>query len=214
MMWQIKYALKYLHNNNRNLNTAEHVRDDAIKIELLDGAEAIAIISASYKITRELIAEYHADFPSINFLCGYRKECIWEGRAITYAQENQIGWGNAGSLSDAVESGDFINAEHKLYFFSYRLIRQMSSIADLNREYDRVFTMSLKNGKIYRVGMIMEYEPTADSIRTFWDQFGPIDIAWNINPNGSPTQQAINTGLELGCEVVKWEELKQLMRNC
>ncbi|MCK0770123.1 hypothetical protein [Chromohalobacter canadensis] len=212
MMWQIKFALEYLHENT-SLVSAEHIRDDAIKIELHDGSEVIAIISASYKITRELVAQYHSYFPRMNFLCGYRKECIWEGEAIKYAQENQIGWGNAGSLSDAVESGDFIKAEHKLYFFSYRLIRQMGSIAELNREYDRVFTMSLKSGKNYRVGMIMEYEPTADSIRTFWDQFGPIDIAWNINPNGSPTQQAINAGLELGCEVVKWEELKQLMRG-
>lgn len=212
MMWQIRFALEYLQKNT-NLNSAEHIRDDAIKIELHDGAEVIAIISASYQITPELVAQYHADFPSMSFLCGYRKECIWEGGAIRYAQENQIGWGNAGSLSDAVESGDFINAEHKLYFFSYRLIRQMSSVTELDREYDRVFTMSLRNGKTYRVGMIMEYEPTADSIRTFWDHFGPIDIAWNINPNGSPTQQAINAGQELGCEVVKWEELKQLMRN-
>jgi hypothetical protein len=211
-MWQIKFALEYLQKNVK-LNSAEYIRDDAIKIELQDGAEAIAIISASYNITRELVAQYHADFPNISFLCGYRKECIWEGGAITYAQENQIGWGNAGSLSDAVESGDFINTEHKHYFFSYRLIRQMRSTANLDREYDRVFTMSLRNGKSYRVGMIMEYEPTADAIRTFWDQFGPIDVAWNINPNGSPTQQAINAGRELGCEVVKWEDLKKLMGN-
>ena len=213
MMWQIRFALEYLQKNVK-LNSAEHIRDDAIKIELHDGAEVIAIISASYQITRELVAQYHAAFPSMNFLCGYRKECISEGGAITYAQENQIGWGNAGSLSDAVESGDFINAEHKLYFFSYRLIRQMSLITNLDREYDRVFIMSLRNGKSYRVGMIMEYEPTADAIRTFWDQFGPIDVAWNINPNGSPTQQAINAGQELGCKVVKWEDFKQLMRNC
>lgn len=211
-MWQIKYALEHLQKSVK-LNSVEHIRDDAIRIELHDGAEVIAIISASYKITRELVAQYHADFPSMIFLCGYRKECIWEGGAITYAQENQIGWGNAGTLSDAVESCNFINAEHKFYFFSYRLIRQMSSITHLDREYDRVFTMSLRNGKSYRVGMIMEYEPTVDAIRTFWDQFGPIDVAWNINPNGNPTQQAINTGQELGCAVVKWEELKQLMRN-
>ena len=211
-MWQIKFTLEYLQRNVK-LNSAKHIRDDAIKVELVDGTEVIAIISASYQITRELIARYHSDFPSMNFLCGYRKECIWEGGAITYARENQIGWGNAGSLSDAVESGNFVSAEHKHYFFSYRLIRQMSAITDLDREYDRVFTMSLENGKSFRVGMIMEYEPTADAIRTFWDRFGPIDVAWNINPNGNPTQQAINAGQELGCKVVKWEELKQLIRN-
>ena len=212
MKWQVKYALEYL-QKNKKLHSAEHIRDDAIKIELIDGSEVIAIISDTYKMTAELATQYHAEFPDMIFLCGYRKECIWEGGAIRYAQENEIGWGNAGSLSDAVESGVFINAEHKLYYFSYRLIRQMSSVTNLDREYDRVFTMSLRNGHTYRVGMIMEYEPTADAIRTFWDQFGPIDVAWNINPNGSPTQQAINAGQELGCEVVKWKELKLLMRD-
>lgn len=212
MMWQIKFALEYL-QRSAGFRSAEHIRDDSVKIELKDGSEIIAIISATYKMTAELVAQYHADFPNMSFLCGYRKECIWEGGAIRYAQENQIGWGNAGSLSDAIESGDFISAEHKHYFFSYRLIRQMRSIVNLSREYDRVFTMTLRNGKTYRVGMIMEYEPTADAIRTFWDQFGPIDIAWNINPNGNPTQQAINTGRELGCEVVKWVELRQLLQN-
>jgi hypothetical protein len=59
----------------------------------------------------------------------------------------------------------------------------------------------------------MEYEPTADAIRTFWDRFGPIDIAWNINPNGNPTQNAIEAGADLGCEVMKWDELKIRLRN-
>jgi len=62
-----------------------------------------------------------------------------------------------------------------------------------------------------RIGMIMEYEPTADVIRTFWDNFGPIDIAWNINPNGYPTQNAIAAADELGCRVMKWGELRKLL---
>lgn len=212
MNWQVKFAIENIQKSDR-INSVEHIHDDAIKIELRDGSEVTVVISAAYKITAEEISKYHQDFPSMSFLCGYRKECIWEGSAIQYAKNNQIGWGNAGTLGDAIRSGRFSNAEHKHYFFSFRLIRQMSSITRLDREFDRVFSMSLKNGRTYRVGMIMEYEPTADAIRTFWDEFGPIDVAWNINPNGSPTQQAIAAGNALGCEVVKWEELKQLMRN-
>ncbi|MBZ8135189.1 hypothetical protein CLD20_18080 [Afifella sp. IM 167] len=57
--------------------------------------------------------------------------------------------------------------------------------------------------------MIADYEPTADAVRNLWDHFGPVDFVWNINPNGSPSPEAIDAGNELGCEVGKWEELNQ-----
>jgi hypothetical protein len=59
--------------------------------------------------------------------------------------------------------------------------------------------------------MLADYEPTADAVRTLWEQFGPVDIAWNINPNGNPSAEAIDAGNELGCKVMKWDELKEYM---
>ncbi|MBI6139617.1 hypothetical protein JEQ04_17375 [Serratia plymuthica] len=59
--------------------------------------------------------------------------------------------------------------------------------------------------------MLIEYEPTADAVRTFWERFGPVDILWNINPNGEPARNAYEAGRELGCEVMKWQELKALI---
>lgn len=178
-----------------------------------DRADAVAVISAAYTINAELAMQYHEQFPDVDFLCGYRKECIWEGEAIRYLESNTIGWGSAGTLGSAIYKGDLKTAAHKDYLFSYRLIRQIRSVTSLDREFDRVFTMTLASGRIFRVGMIMEYDPTADAIRTFWDRFGPIDIAWNINPNGHPTQNAIEAGRSLGCEVIKWDELKALLRS-
>lgn len=212
MNWQVKYALKYIQDNHKDASV-QHVRGDAIRIMMPDKPEVMAVISAAYTISTELAMQYHADFPDMDFLCGYRKECVWEGGAIRYLEDGPIGWGSAGTLGSAVYKGDARSAAHKDYFFSYRLIRQMRSITNLDREFERVFTMTLTNGRTVRVGMIMEYEPTADAIRTFWDRFGPIDIAWNINPNGNPTQNAIEAGAGLGCEVMKWEELKMLLRN-
>jgi len=178
-----------------------------------DRAGVVAIISADYTINAELATQYHADFPDMDFLCGYRKECVWEGGAIRYLESNTIGWGNAGTLYSAVKTGDVKTAAHKEYFFSYRLIRQTRSVMNLDREFDRVFTMTLASGCTFRVGMITEYEPTADAIRTFWDRFGPIHIAWNINPNGDPTQDAIEAGHGLGCKVMKWDELLAWLQN-
>lgn len=61
--------------------------------------------------------------------------------------------------------------------------------------------------------MILEYEPTADAVRSLWEQFGAVDIAWNINPNGWPTPNAIAAGQELGCKVLKWEDLKPILKK-
>ena len=212
MNWQVNYAL----NNIRATHgaaSAQHVRDDAIRITMPDRPDVVAVISAAYTINAELAMQYHADFPGTDFLCGYRKECVWEGEAIRYLESNRIGWGSAGTLGSAIFTGDVKTAAHKDYFFSYRLIRQIKSVKNLNREFDRVFTMTLASGRTLRIGMIMEYEPTADAIRTFWDRFGPIDIAWNINPNGHPTQKANEAGRGLGCEVMKWDGLKVLLQN-
>ncbi|CAE6699073.1 hypothetical protein [Candidatus Nitrotoga fabula] len=212
MNWQVNYALKYLMDNHKDA-TAQHVRGDAIRIMMPHKPNVMAVISDAYTISAELAMQYHVNFPDMDFLCGYRKECVWEGGAIRYLEGNTIGWGSAGTLGSAIYNGDARSAAHKDYCFSYRLIRQIRSIKNLDREFDRIFTMTLTSGCTVRVGMIMEYEPTADAIRTFWDRFGPIDIAWNINPNGNPTQNAIEAGADLGCEVMKWDELKMLLRN-
>lgn len=212
MSWQVNYTLENVRKSH-GAESAQQISDDAIKITIPNRPEAIAVISAEQLITTEIAAQYHSNYPAMDFLCGYRKECAWQGGAISYLESKGIGWGNAGTLGSAIHTGDIKTAAHKEYFFSYRLIRQMKSISNLNREFDRIFTMTFANGRSARVGMIAEYEPTADAIRTFWDRFGPINIAWNINPNGHPTPNAIEAGRSLGCEVMKWEELREIIRR-
>ena len=212
MNWQVNYALQNICKSHGS-EAAQHLRDDAIRIAMPERPVVVAVISDAHAIDSALATQYRMDYPEMDFLCGYRKECAWEGGAINYLESNGVGWGSAGTLSSAALNGNANTASHKDYFFSYRLIRQISSVTSLNREFDRVFTMTLAGGRTCRVGMIMEYEPTADVIRTFWDRFGPIDIAWNINPNGTPTQNAIEAGCDLGCQVMKWDELREVLRS-
>ncbi len=212
MSWQVNYALENI-QQNRKVTSAQHIRGDAIRITIQEQPDVIAVISADRAINEEIARQYYAEFPDMDFLCGYRKECAWEGGAISYLENNAIGWGNSSTLSSAIRDNNVNTSAHKDYFFSYRLIRQKRSVANIIREFDRVFTMTLVDGRTLRIGMIMEYEPTADAIRTFWDRFGRIDIAWHINPNGHPTQNAIDAGRELGCGVMKWDELRVLMER-
>lgn len=212
MNWQVNYALQKIWADH-GAAAAQHLRDDAIKIMMPDRIEAIAVISACYTVNSELAIQYYAKFPHMDFLCGYRKECVWDGEAINFLEEKSIGWGSAGTLGSAIHSGEIRSATHKDYFFSCRLIKQSRFIKNLHREFDRVLRITLVSGRTFRVGLVLEYEPTADAIRTFWDRFGPIDIAWNINPNGNPTQNAIEAARALGCAVMKWEELKILLQK-
>lgn len=212
MTWQIDYALQNFENPN-GLSQAEHLRGETIKISTRDKPDVLAVISAADTIDKRLAEQYHQKEPDMDFLCGYRSTCVWEGGAISYLEENQIGWGSFGTLTSAALDGNANIASHKVFLFSDRLIRQYGLVSGVSREFDRVYRLTLKNGRSFRLGMIAEYEPAADAVRSFWDTFGPVDVMWNINPNGNPTQTARDAGHELGCKVVKWEELKSHMKR-
>ena len=46
---------------------------------VVDGGwpDIVAVISDALTITADLVAKYHLAFPDMDFLCGYRKECVW-----------------------------------------------------------------------------------------------------------------------------------------
>lgn len=212
MKWQVKYALENTNKRLGSVGSAEHVNGDAIKISIRNRPEIFAVISESAEITIDEVVQYHEQYPAMDFLCGFRSECVWTGEAISFLTNAKIGWGSSGTLSSALSDNNVNTASHKDYFFAYRLINQMKKhFRNIEREYDRVFTIVLNNGKKIRVGMLLEYEPTADAVRSFWEQFGPVDVIWNINPNGNPTKLALEAGHQLGCGVLKWVELKHLI---
>lgn len=212
MKWQVTHALDNIAKDWRE-SKAEHVDGEFIKILTTDRPNVLAAISEAEVINEALARHYNTEQPALDFLCGYRRSCVWEGGAISYLEDNNIGWGNFGTLWSATADGNANTATHKVYAFSDRLIRQCSLVAELERQYDRVYKIVLRNGKSLRMGMIADYEPTADAIRTLWQRFGPVDIVWNINPNGNPTKSALAAGAELGCKVIKWDEFKEFMKG-
>jgi len=210
--WQVNYALE-IFNKQGGPSTAEHIDGDTIKILTPNRPDVLALILADDKITEAMVSQYHQKVPELDFLCGYRKTCIWEGGAIKYLEESQVGWGTFGTLASAASDGTANTASHKEYFFSDRLIKQYGPVQSVEREFDRIYHITLRKGQNFKLAMILEYEPTADAVRSLWQSFGPVDVIWNINPNGNPTKEAIQAGHELGCEVLKWYDLKEFIRN-
>ena len=212
MKWQVKYALENLRGGS-GVISAEHADREAIRLTVCEQPDVLAVISDTYRMNTELAMQYHREWPDMDFLCGYRKDCVWEGGAIAYLEANAIGWGSSGTLGSAIQKGPVKTASHKDYAFAFRLILQLRCVTDVDREFDRILTVTLSSGRSLRIGMILEYEPAADAVRSLWKDFGAVDIAWNINPNGSPTPSAIEAGRELGCKVLKWEDLKTILQK-
>lgn len=212
MSWQVDYAIKSILEVPAATG-AENIRGDAIKITAERRPESVAVISDADFIDAAVAKAYHQEYPEMDFLCGYRKGAVWEGGAIRYLESQKIGWGNGGTLTSAIQDDNVKTASHKEFFFSDRLIRQLRCVASIDREFDRIHSVSLVDGRKLRIGMLMEYEPTAEAVRSLWDRFGAVDVVWNINPNGKPTQKAIEAGDELGCKVMKWDELKVLLKG-
>lgn len=211
MTWQIRHALKNI-SEGWSASTVEYLEGDYIMIRTDGKADVLAAISANERISLQDIQTYHSAKPELDFLCGYRAGCIWDGAAIDFSKENRFGWGSFGTLSSAISNGTVRTAQHKTFAFSDRLIRQFGKIQMLEREYDRVYKIRLWGDKNFRMAMLADYEPTADGVRTIWENFGRVDVIWNINPNGNPTQSAIAAGTELGCEVLKWDSFKDYMK--
>lgn len=210
MNWQVKYALENIRRES-GVISADHAGGDAIRISVRGQPDVLAVISDAYEMDAELAARYYQQWPEMDFLCGYRKECLWEGGAIAFLEDKPVGWGNFGSLGSAIPTGSVRKASHKNYMFSYRIILQLRYVTNVRREFDRVFSLTLPSGRSLRIGMIWEYEPTANAIRSLWDSCGTVDIAWNTNPNGSPAPSAIEAGRELGCKIMKWDELRAVL---
>ena len=157
MSWQVKYAIENI--NGPGGLRAEVVQGEVIKIHGDKQQDVIAMISAAYSIDLNAAMQCRKEEPTLDFLCGYRKECVWDGAAISYLSENSIGWGNIGTLSSAASNGSANVAEHKDYSFSHRLIRQYPLVAGVERQFDRIFLITLKSGRSFRVAMVKEYEP-------------------------------------------------------
>jgi hypothetical protein len=209
--WQLRYALASIAQQPQL--TGVHVEGELIRIQAQNQPDVLAAISAADHIDAATAASYCERYPEMDFLCGYRKTCVWHGAAITHLAQAGVGWGSAGTLTSAALDGDANTASHKTYLFSDRLLRQYGRVQEVSREYDRIHRVTLRTGTILRIGMIADYEPTADAVRTLWSDFGPVDIVWNINPNGDPSPEAVDAGNELGCEVMKWEDLRERLRT-
>ena len=78
MKWQVKYALANLNKESKQ-DCARYVENDFIEITIAGKPDVLAAIYGGYDVTKEIAEKYVQQNPDIDFLCGYRKDCVWEG---------------------------------------------------------------------------------------------------------------------------------------
>ncbi len=203
MSWATNYALENI--AERGDISADLISENVIVLKADNKPDVMAYISDAHSIEYDSAGAMAASHPEIDFVCGYRKNCIWHGDAITYLKSQSIGWGSFGTLTSALLDGDANLAEHKVFRFAARAIRQMGGIT-FEREYDRVIKVTNNYGKNKRIAFAEDYDPTADVVRKIWEKFGPVDVICNINPNGRPTSGAHSAAEELGTKILKLGE--------
>ena len=80
MNWPIKYALANL--AKERLSSAKHVEGNLIKVMTKNQLDVLAAILSDDTIDMATSAQYRELYPEMDFLCGYRSGCVWEGDAI------------------------------------------------------------------------------------------------------------------------------------
>ena len=207
MKWQIKYVLNNFTKHKQF--TVKHLGGELIHVSKLDQPDVVAAISDANEISAEIAASYIKNTPKPDFVCGYRPACVWHGGAIGKLERERVGWGNFKTLREAADDGKANTASHEIFKVPDRFLRRSRSVRKITREYDRIYNFNTTNGTHLRLGMILDYDLTANAVRTFWEVFGPVDIIWGINPNAKITPEAIGAALDVGCEVMGWEEFKE-----
>lgn len=210
MNWQIKYALRSLQENSI---TAKYLGDELILISVPQQPDVLAAITDAHQVSINLAQQYR-QAKKIDFLCGYREACVWEGDAIRDLESSGIGWGNLASLLDNSLKGTANTASHKAYLFSNRLLHQYKKISSIEREFDRIYRISVGGGPLIRIAMINDYETTADTIRTMWENFGPVDVFWNINPNGRITRISTEVAKGIKCRIIPHNGMNKFLDEC
>lgn len=142
----------------------------------------------------------------IQFVTNIPSNGIWKGDAITFAHDNDLGWGGFGDLMSAINQ-EFVNGfQRKEYAFFEKGVKQHTKVQSYKRIFDRVFQISRQDLPDIKVALVFEYELTAEHVRSTIEKYGEFSLIVKTNPNGNTTGNALEVARGLGIEILKWGE--------
>lgn len=194
---------------DNEINSFSSLGDSLIEIQTKERKTLIVGVIESLKITSGDVSKvYNMAAPKRPNVVIGKGKAIWDGSAINYARQRNMGWGGMGQLHSAFHTDDYAEIQKREYSFVESNLSNHHRVRLLERLYDRIF-------KIHRTGglspitivLIDSYELTGEEVRNAIINYGKFDAVLKTNPNGSPTGNAYTAAAEIGADIFVWAEL-------
>lgn len=140
----------------------------------------------------------------VEIIANVPKESYWTGGALRLAHDNNIATGGYNDLFRVIDLQDVRDFRPRETEFIERGLRQHDRISSFERVHDRLYRISRNGLPDLKVAMLIEYELTADHLRTARDRYGQFSVAVITNPNGGATSSAEEAAQNMGVEILRW----------
>jgi hypothetical protein len=154
-------------------------------------------------VVRSAIAKY----PNVKFIVNVKQGARVAGDAYKLAEGRGISFGGIGDLMRALhepDMADYIPPETR---YRERIFEQHHKIMNFERLDDsryRIFRYDFPPIVVY---ISLDYEVTADQIRTAIDKYGDFDAFVTSNPNAtSISPEAVTAAMQSGRKVFLWPQ--------
>ncbi|XHR94299.1 hypothetical protein ACFJIV_29100 [Mucilaginibacter sp. UC70_90] len=204
------WLISQLSNSEKNeeINSATALGDSLIEILTGNGKTVIIGVIDSVNITVSDVSEIYTSGPKKPNLVIAKSDAIWNGSAIDYSRQKNMGWGGIGQISSTFQTNDYAAIQRGEYTFVEEGLLKHTRVARLERIYDRVFKIHRKgNLPPLTIALINSYELSGDEVRHAISKYGRFDAILKTNPNGSPTGNAHSAAAEIGAAIFIWRQL-------
>lgn len=137
-----------------------------------------------------------------------KSSAVWQGNAIDYARQQNMGWGGMGLITNAFNTENYSSIQKREFDFVEKGLARHSRVTRLDRLFDRVFRIH-RTGNLgpFTITLIDAYEMTGEEVQNAIDKYGKFDAILNTNPNGNPTDRAYTEAGGIGAEIFIWRNL-------
>lgn len=194
---------------HHEIDTATALGESLIEIRTKKGKTVIVgAIDTSSNITEHDIHKVYISGPKTPNVVVAKFSSFWNGSAIDYSRQQNMGWGGMGEISSAFHTDHYSGIQRREYSFVEEGLLKHTRVTRLERVYDRVFKIHRNNGLApLTIALINSYELSGDEVRNAINRYGNFNAVLKTNPNGSPTGNAYSAAAEIGAEIFLWREL-------